>query len=79
MGYFPVRYDSRVVIYDRRGFIRLATAMQEDRKFTISCNATVHCKFIVTSLNNPIHSDEHIVFRKMEKMKRASYNTFYPI
>ena len=26
MGYFPVRYDSRVVIYDRRGFIRLATA-----------------------------------------------------
>ena len=26
MGYFPVRYDSRVVIYDRRGFIILATA-----------------------------------------------------
>ena len=26
MGYFPVRYDSRVVIYDHRGFIRLATA-----------------------------------------------------
>ena len=25
MGYFPVRYDSRVVIYDHRGFIRLAT------------------------------------------------------
>ena len=25
MGYFPVRYDSRVIIYDRRGFIRLAT------------------------------------------------------
>ena len=25
MGYFPVRYDSRVVIYDCRGFIRLAT------------------------------------------------------
>ena len=25
MGYFPVRYDLRVVIYDRRGFIRLAT------------------------------------------------------
>ena len=25
MGYFPVRYHSRVVIYDRRGFIRLAT------------------------------------------------------
>ena len=27
MGYFPVRYDSRVVIYDRRGFIRLATVV----------------------------------------------------
>ena len=25
MRYFPVRYDSRVVIYERRGFIRLAT------------------------------------------------------
>ena len=25
MGYFKVRYDSRVVNYDRRGFIRLAT------------------------------------------------------
>ena len=25
MGYFPVRYDSRVVNYDRRGFIRLTT------------------------------------------------------
>ena len=28
MGYFPVRYDSRVVIYDCRGFIRLATDHQ---------------------------------------------------
>ena len=27
MGYFPVRYDSRVVIYDRRAFIRLATGV----------------------------------------------------
>ena len=25
MGYFKVRYDSRVVIYDRKMFIRLAT------------------------------------------------------
>ena len=25
MGYFQVRYDSRVVNYDHRGFIRLAT------------------------------------------------------
>ena len=27
MGYFPVRYDSSVVNYDRRGFIRLATGL----------------------------------------------------
>ena len=27
MGYFQVRYDSRVVNYDRRGFIRLATGV----------------------------------------------------
>ena len=27
MGYFPVRYDSRVVIYDRKMFIRLATGI----------------------------------------------------
>ena len=25
MGYFSVRYDSRVVIYERKMFIRLAT------------------------------------------------------
>ena len=27
MGYFKVRYDSRVVNYDRRGFVRLATGL----------------------------------------------------
>ena len=27
MGYFPVRYDSRVVIYERKMFIRLATVI----------------------------------------------------
>ena len=25
MGYFPVKYDSRVVLYERKMFIRLAT------------------------------------------------------
>ena len=25
MGYFPVRYDSRVVIYEHKMFIRFAT------------------------------------------------------
>ena len=29
MGYFQVRYDSRVVNYDRGGFIRLATGWLE--------------------------------------------------
>ena len=28
MGYFQVRYDARVVNYDRRGFIRLATGFE---------------------------------------------------
>ena len=27
MGYFQVRYDTRVVNYDHRGFIRLATGL----------------------------------------------------
>ena len=27
MGYFPVRYDSRVVIYENKMFIRLATEL----------------------------------------------------
>ena len=27
MGYFPVRYDSRVVIYKLKLFIRLATCL----------------------------------------------------
>ena len=27
MGYFPVRYDSRVLIYEHKIFIRLATGL----------------------------------------------------
>ena len=30
MGYFPIRYDSRVVIYDHKMFIRLATGPNTD-------------------------------------------------
>ena len=30
MGYFPVRYDSRVENYDRKMFIRLATVLLQD-------------------------------------------------
>ena len=29
MGYFQVRYDSRVVNYDHRGFIRLVTGLAQ--------------------------------------------------
>ena len=38
MGYFQVRYDSRVINYDRRGFIRLATGEfcgQSYKQFTL--------------------------------------------
>ena len=34
MGYFQVRYDSRVVIYDRRAFTRL-TSGQSYKHFTL--------------------------------------------
>ena len=35
MGYFQVRYDSRVINYDCRGFIRLATGREiEESKRT---------------------------------------------
>ena len=30
MGYFQVRYDYRVVLYDHRGFIRLASDYHEE-------------------------------------------------
>ena len=33
MGYFQVSYDSRVVNYDRRGFIRFATGQIVINKF----------------------------------------------
>ena len=33
MGYFQVRYDSRVVIYDCKAFIRLTTEDCEEKSF----------------------------------------------
>ena len=35
MGYFQVRYDSRVVNYDCRGFIRLATGSNLDSSYLL--------------------------------------------
>ena len=40
MGYFPVRYDSRVVIYERKTFIRLA--IDEDERATIANNGLLN-------------------------------------
>ena len=42
MGYFQVRHDSRVVNYDRRGFIRLGTGVSLIRNFSSASNSTVH-------------------------------------
>ena len=35
MGYFQVRYDSKVINYDRRGVIRLATELTSQSKTLI--------------------------------------------
>ena len=48
MGYFQVRYDFRVVNYNRRGFIRLATAsvalkVCERTKVPFNFVTSVHC------------------------------------
>ena len=40
MECFPVRYDSRVVIYDRRAFIRLATGGKEPIELNCDFNCT---------------------------------------
>ena len=35
MGYFPVRYDSRVIIYERKMFIRLATGEYHNELYAL--------------------------------------------
>ena len=49
MGYFQVRYDSRVVNYDRRGFIRLATGLTSSDSVLRRNNIILSCSGI-----NPI-------------------------
>ena len=49
MGYFPVRYDSRVINYDRRGFIRLAT----DRTSSLAAFITTTLLYNPCELGNP--------------------------
>ena len=43
MGYFPVRYDSRVIIYERKIFIRLATVGQTSNNAESCSNSYVVC------------------------------------
>ena len=46
MGYFPVWHDSRVIIYERKMFIRLATgSISYDRSLQFYC--CPEAKFIV--------------------------------
>ena len=49
MGYFQVIYDSRVVNYDRRCFIRLATGLSISDN--LSCNFLSFCLSASTSLS----------------------------
>ena len=52
MECFPVRYDSRVVIYDHRAFIRLATGLQfnktgsDQRKKNVAFSYAVESKLV---------------------------------
>ena len=48
MGYFQVRYDSRIVIYDRITFIRLITVLLQMLYNCVSF--TKHCQnFVLTN------------------------------
>ena len=53
MGYFQVRYDSRVVNNDRRGFIRLATGVVE------GCNGTNRI-FPITAATQQSAAQTHV-------------------
>ena len=46
MGYFQVRYDSRGVNYDRRGFIRLATGVLNVFNFNFFGSKSFHAVFV---------------------------------
>ena len=46
MGYFPVRYDARVVIYERKLFIRLATDTIFSQKMTLENSQKVSIFFV---------------------------------
>ena len=67
MGYFQVRYDTRVVIYERKLFIRLATGLPlimrgllQDSRLVPSSNQCIN------TLSNPSddYDERHIYFGK---------------
>ena len=47
MGYFQVRYNSRVVIYERKMFIRLATALTVRSSEFESCGQSYKALMII--------------------------------
>ena len=50
MGYFKVRYDSRVVNYYRRGFIRLATGSDHLKALTLLGETGAHSLKEISSI-----------------------------
>ena len=64
MGYFQVRYKSRVINYDRRVFIRLASGVNAHQHFG---NGITFQKAVKAILSGPIwfHDDMKHVLREM--------------
>ena len=69
MGYFPVRYDSRVIINDRRGFIRLATVPPFDLQKISSVWMVPH--------RQPVWSDWEFFSKSLVKKFRAILAQIY--
>ena len=55
MGYFTVRYDSRVVIYDCKNFIRLATGLQFYSFGDYLGNKKISCYLFVVKRMGTMH------------------------
>ena len=59
MGYFKVRYDSRVVIYDRKTVIRLTTGFRHHdrykrRRWDLNSNCLCSSSYELGVINSPI-------------------------
>ena len=78
MGYFQVRYNSRVINYDRRGFIRLTTAVGEPNKSLIRGSGDYEEKTLCCQLNlnlknciEPFHVDPDLKVWEHELVDRT--------